>query len=166
MPHASAYDTQIFSARLSPHRSMKREHFHILIMCLCAAMFFLSIPFFILGAWPVVGFMGLDVVGFWWAFHVNYKAARGYEDISLSHVELRVEKVTPRGSARRWQFNPLWVSLHKREHEEYGLEKLLLMSRGKGLEVAGFLGPDQKAEFARDFSLALRKAKRGPDVNR
>lgn len=162
---AGGYDTQIFSAHLTPHRSMKREHFHLLMMALCGAMFFLSIPFFVLGAWPVLGFMGLDIIGFWWAFHANYKAAKGYEDIHLSHLELQVEKVSPRGKTASWRFNPLWVRLEKHEREEYGIEKLLLVSRQRGLEVASFLGPDQKAEFARDFTLALREAKRGPDLN-
>jgi uncharacterized membrane protein len=166
LPQTSSYDTQIFSAHLSPHRSMKRKHFHILMMGLCGAMFVISIPFFVLGAWPVLGFMGLDVIGFWWAFRANYKAARGYEDIRLSHLALEVDKVSPRGERASWSFNPFWVRLEKREHEEYGIEKLLLVTRERGLEVASFLGPEQKAEFARDLSAGLREAKRGPDVNR
>ncbi len=165
MTPVNTYDAQIFSARLSPHRSMRREHFHVLMMCLCSAMFFLSIPFFILGAWPVLGFMGLDVLGIWWAFRVNYRDARACENIRLSHVELEVERVSPRGIRSCWRFNPLWVRLEKHEHEEYGLEKLLLISRDRWLELAAFLGPGQKADFARDLTAALRQAKRGPDLN-
>ena len=162
MNTVSASDTQIFSARLSPHRSLRREHFGLLMMVLCAAMFFISIPFFVLGAWPVVGLMGLDVLGFWWAFKVNYRDARAYEDIRLTHFELAVAKVSARGRRSEWRFNPAWVRLEKQEHEEYGLEKIWLVFRDKSVELASFLGPAAKAEFARDFAAALGEAKRGP----
>jgi uncharacterized membrane protein len=164
LKQVNSYDTQIFSAQLSPHRSMQRKHFHVMIMCMCGAMFLLSIPFFVLGAWPVLGFMGLDLIGFWWAFQVNYREARACENIRLSHINLEVEKISARGAHSHWNFNPLWVRLEKREHEEYGLEKLLLVTRDKGLELASFLGPVQKADLARDLTAALREAKRGPDI--
>lgn len=159
---ASSLDTQIFSARLSPHRSLKREQFLLLMMVLCGSMFVISIPFFLLGAWPVLGFMGLDVLGFWWAFKVNYRDARAYEDIRLTHFELAVAKVSPRGARAEFTFNPAWVRLEKQEDEDYGLEKLWLVFRDKSVELASFLGPVAKAEFAKDFALALSEAKRGP----
>ncbi len=162
MPQTGAFDTQIFSARLVPHRSLQRGHFHLLLMFFCAAMFFISIPFFVLGAWPVLGFMGLDVLGFWWAFRVNYRDARAHEDIRLTHAELSVDKVSARGQRSQWRFNPAWVRIEKQEHEEYGLEKLWLVFRDRSVELASFLGPAAKADFARDFALALSEAKKGP----
>jgi uncharacterized membrane protein len=159
---ASHNDTQIFSARLSPHRSLQRRQFHFLMMFLCGAMFFISIPFFVLGAWPVLGFMGLDVLGFWWAFRINYRDARAYEDIRLSHFELSVDRVSAKGKRDEWRFNPAWVRIVRQEHEEFGLEKLWIVFRDRSVELASFLGPDQKADFARDFALALSEAKRGP----
>lgn len=162
MDTASAYGTQIFVARLMPHRSLQRRHFHWLLMVFCAAMFCVSVPFFVLGAWPVLGFMGLDVLGFWWAFRVNYRDAKACEDIRLSHAELVVDKVSPRGQHAQWRFNPAWVRIEKQEHEEYGLEKLWIVFRDRSVELASFLGPAAKADFAKDFALALSEAKKGP----
>jgi len=161
----SPYDAQVFSARLSPHRSLERRHFLVLMMVFCAAMFLVTIPFVLVGAWPVVGFMGLDVLGFWWAFRVNYRAAKAYEDVRITHLDFTVDKVSPGGERRRWRFDTMWAHLRRQEHEEYGLEKLHVVSRGQGVELASFLGPEAKTRFARDLTQALIRAKRGPDLS-
>ena len=54
--------------------------------------------------------------------------------------------------------NPLWVRLDKVVHEEFGIERLFLVSRGKQLAIANFLGPDEKASFAAG---ARQRAERG-----
>jgi uncharacterized membrane protein len=118
--------------------------------------------FLIAGAWPVFGFLGLDVLLIYWAFRLNYRAARVYEEVIVTPSELKVRKVTARGRIAEWTFNPLWVSLDRQEHAEYGIERLFLVSRGRRLPVAGFLGPDEKADFASALAAALGEAKRGP----
>ena len=79
----------------------------------------------------------------------------------MTPTALRVRKVSPRGTAREWVLNPLWVKLDKVVHEEYGIERLSLVSRGKQLAIASFLGPDEKASFAQALGHALSEAKRG-----
>lgn len=156
------YSAQIFAARLTPHRSLSRRNFHVLLAIFCGAAFLTSLPFLILGAWPVAGFMGLDVLIFWCAFRANFRSARAYEDVIVTPLELAVAKVSPRGTRREWRFNPIWVRLQRKEDEEFGLERLDIVSRGQNLEVGGFLGPEARAEFASKLGLALAEAKRGP----
>ena len=74
---------------------------------------------------------------------------------------LKVRKVDHRGAAREWMLNPLWVKLDKVVHEEFGIEGLFLVSRGKQVAIANFLGPDEKASFAKALGHALGEAKRG-----
>jgi uncharacterized membrane protein len=57
------------------------------------------------------------------------------------------------------------LTLPRREHEEFGLRQLSLVSRGRRVEVAAFLGPDEKAAFAHDLSRALSEARRGPQFS-
>jgi uncharacterized membrane protein len=128
----------------------------------CGAAFFTSIPFVLLGAWPIVGFMGLDVLAFYWAFRVNFRDARAYEDVSVTPLELTLAKVSPRGERAEWRWNPNWVRLVREEDEDYGVTRVALVSRDREVEVAGFLGPAARAEFASGLSLALAEAKRGP----
>jgi uncharacterized membrane protein len=67
-----------------------------------------------------------------------------------------------RGSVREWTLNPLWVRLERVAHEEFGIERLFLISHGRRLSIAACLGPDEKASFAGALSTALSEAKRGP----
>jgi uncharacterized membrane protein len=76
-------------------------------------------------------------------------------------VALTVRKVSHLGTVREWVLNPLWVRLEKVVHEEFGIERLFLTSRGKHLVVAAFLGPDEKASFAKALGNAIAEAKRG-----
>jgi uncharacterized membrane protein len=61
--------------------------------------------------------------------------------------------------------NPLWVQLDQKIHAEYGIEKLYLLSKGRRLSIGSFLGPDEKASFAKALLAALQAAKRGPSYN-
>jgi uncharacterized membrane protein len=66
------------------------------------------------------------------------------------------------GRARQWMFNPLWVRMERDEHEEFGIERLYLVSRGLKLPIAGFLGAQEKKSFAAALADALAQARRGP----
>jgi uncharacterized membrane protein len=98
----------------------------------------------------------------YWAFRANYRAARAYEEVIVTASELRVRKVSHRGQVVEWTLNPLWTRLDKQTHGEFGIEKLLLVSRGEKVAVASFLGPDEKEDFAAALGAALIEAKRGP----
>jgi uncharacterized membrane protein len=82
--------------------------------------------------------------------------------VKVTASELTVRKVSQRGSVREWTLNPVWVQLDRIVHEEFGIERLFLVSRGRRLSIASFLGPDEKASFARALSNALGEARRGP----
>lgn len=155
-------EKQLFAVRLAPHRSLSQAHFRILLMVFAGACAFTALPFLLLGAWPVAGFMGLDILLFWWAFRASYRAARAYEDITVTPIELHVSQVTPRGARTDWSFNPSWVRIEREVHEEYGTRSVAVTSRGRRLEVGSFLGPDAKADFADGLARALAEARRGP----
>jgi len=152
----------IFSATITPHRSLGRAGFVVLMLVIGLVSFVAGMVFLIAGAWPVFGFFGLDVVLIYWAFRVNYRAARAYEEVIVTASELKVRKVSHRGQVVEWTLNPLWTRLDKQTHAEFGIEKLFLVSRGRKLPVASFLGPDEKADFAAALGAALGEAKRGP----
>jgi uncharacterized membrane protein len=61
-----------------------------------------------------------------------------------------------------WSLNPVWTTLDRDTHEEFGLMRLSLVTRGRRLTVANFLGPDEKDSFAKALSAAIGEAKRGP----
>jgi uncharacterized membrane protein len=155
----------LFSAMLTPHRSLNRTGFLVLMAFLSVVSFAAGVAFLMLGAWPVFGFFGLDVLAVYIAFRVNFARATAREEISVTPATLHVKRVDHQGTVSEWSFNPLWVTLDKQVHEEYGLERLSLVSKGKRLTIASFLGPDEKASFAKALTAALATAKRGVDYN-
>jgi uncharacterized membrane protein len=155
-------DPTIFSAIITPHRSLSATGFVVLMLCIGGLSFASGITFLLIGAWPVFGFLGLDVLLVYFAFRANFRAARAYEEVTVTASELMVRKVSHRGSVREWTLNPVWVRLDRIVHEEFGIEHLFLVSHGRRLPIAAFLGPDEKASFARALSTALGEAKRGP----
>lgn len=159
---SQAHEAPLFDARLNPHRSLGPRGFRILMIATFALSAVFSLPFYLMGAWPVVGFLGLDVLALYVAFRVNFRSARAYEELRLTPLELLFARVSRRGARREWRFNPSWVRFERIEHEEFGTQRLSLVSKGRSLEVGAFLGPDQKAELAGRFAPALAEARRGP----
>jgi uncharacterized membrane protein len=155
-------EPRIFLATITPHRSLGSTGFLVLMLCIGGVSFVSGMVFLLMGAWPVFGFLGLDVLLVYFAFRANFRAARAYEEVTVTASELTVRKVSHRGSVREWTLNPVWVQLDRIVHEEFGIERLFLVSRGRRLPIAAFLGPDEKASFARALSAALGEAKRGP----
>jgi uncharacterized membrane protein len=159
---AAPAEPAIFSVVITPHRSLSSTSFLIFMLCIGGVSFASGLVFLLLGAWPVFGFLGLDVLLIYWAFRANFRAARAYEEVTVTATELTVRKVNQKGGVREWTLNPLWVQLDRIVHEEFGIERLFLVSRGRRLSIAGALSPDEKKDFAAALSAAIGKAKRGP----
>jgi uncharacterized membrane protein len=159
--NGSITEPTLFSAVLTPHRSLGRTGFLVVMLTLGGTSFAAGLVFFIVGAWPVVGFLGLDVLLVYAAFRTSYRAATAYEQVTVTPSELKVRKVSHRGEITEWALNPVWVRLERRTHEEFGIERLFLVSHGRRLAVASFLGPDEKASFANALAAALGEARRG-----
>jgi uncharacterized membrane protein len=158
-------EPELFSALLTPHRSLNRTGFFVLMAFLSVVSFAAGVVFLMLGAWPVFGFFGLDVIAVYWAFKINFRNARAREEILVTSTQLRVRRINHRGRTAEWVLNPLWVQLDQDAHQEFGIERLYLVSRGRRLAIASFLGPDEKASFAKALRAALQAARRGPTYN-
>ena len=146
-------DAQRFSARLTPHRSLGPRGFLVLMAVLCAVSFIAGVIFWLAGAWPVVGFFGLDVLLVYLAFKLNYASARRYETVEISGDELIVRRVVPGREPKQWTFHPYWVRVEmESDGEFYG--PLYLTSHGTRLQIGAFLSGEER----RDFADALRDA--------
>jgi len=156
---------ELFSALLTPHQSLNRAGFLVLMGFLSTVSFAAGLAFLLMGAWPVLGFFGLDALAIYWAFRVNFRRARATEEIWVTPFELRVRRVSHRGHVVEFVLNPLWVQLDQKTHAEFGIEKLYLVSKGRRVAIASFLGPDEKASFAKALLAALQAARRGPTYN-
>src|SRR4029079_18842009 len=145
----------LFSAILTPHRSLSATGFVIVMALVGGVSFSAGMAFLLMGAWPVFGFFGLDALLIYLAFRANYRAGTAFEEVSVTPSQLHVRKVSHRGTVSEWTLNPAWVRLEREVHEEIGIERLLLVSRGKKLPIAAFLSPGEKASFASALTAAI-----------
>ncbi|MEX1060447.1 MAG: DUF2244 domain-containing protein [Methyloceanibacter sp.] len=147
-----------FSAVLMPHRSLGPKGFMVLMGAVCLVSFGTGLFFYLLGAWPVIGFMGLDVALIYAAFRLNFRALRLYETVDLTADALTVTRVAPSGQSQSWSFNPYWVRLSVVPRIGRSSE-LSIASHGKRLVFASFLTDDEREDFASALSSALSAAR-------
>lgn len=152
-------DEPFFHALLTPHRSLGRTGFAVLMGALLFGWLVTGAMFLSRGAWPVFGFLGLDVLLVYVCFKLNYRAARAREEVSVSRTSLDIKKVAPSGRAEAYKFNPFWAKFAVARHDEIGITGMAVEGQGRSVPVGGFLNPDDRESFARAFSRALATAK-------
>lgn len=157
----AAPERPVFAAVIRPHRSLGQDGFRIVMTLCCLAMVGASVPFIVMGFWPIGGLFGLDLLALYIAFRVNYRRADSFEEVVLTPIELLFRRVTHRGERREWRFNPLWTRLDRERDEDFGLLKLALVSRGERLVIAGDLSPPERESLADALGKALADVKRG-----
>jgi len=158
---ADRSDEPVFSAVIRPHRSLSPQGFRIVMVLVCLTSVVASLPFVIMGFWPVAGFFGLDFLGLYIAFRVSYRQGEAFELLELTPIRLLFRKVNPKGEVRDWQFNPLWTRLAREVDDEYGMQQLSLTSRNEHVVIARDLSPPERETLADALGRALADVKRG-----
>jgi uncharacterized membrane protein len=148
--------TLAFERVLLPHRSLPSRGFHLLMLILGLISLAVGIGFVSIGAWPVMGFFGLDVLLVYVAFRLNYRSARRSETIRLAGDAFTVERVDVRGQRRMWRFQPFWLRVIL---EEQGDEwnRLLVASHGRSLVIGDIVTPAIRRELAASIREALKR---------
>lgn len=154
-------DSVFFQAALTPYRSLGRNGYLALMLVVGAICFGSGMLFVVMGAWPIFGFLGLDVALVWYAFRRSYRQARAFEQVSVSPLEVVLTKVSENGVRQEYRFNPAWVRLDITRVEDEGVTALALVSHGRSVPLGGFLNPPDRADFASVFDRALASARRG-----
>jgi len=145
-----------FERVLLPHRSLPPRNFHLLMGLLGLVSLAAGVGFVAVGAWPVIGFFGLDVALVYLAFRLNYRTARQSETIRLADDTFTVERVSVRGERRNWRFQPFWVRVILEERRDTS-NRLLVASHGRSLVIGDFVPPATRRELAVTLRDALTR---------
>ncbi len=141
-------------AELRPHRSLSVAAFKAMLIGVIAINVAVAVFFWVQGALPVAGFLGLDVLALWLAFRFNYRAARRVERVRIVAGKVHVASFDSDGE-RHWVLNPVWARVAR---EGTGV----LVRAGKGqMRLGAFLSPKECESFAAALDAALFRAKRG-----
>lgn len=145
-----------WQAVLTPHRSLSRQAFILVMSFIAGANLALGTVFFAIGAWPVVGFLGLDVLAIWWAFRANFASAERAERIVVTADEVILERRSAKRPPEVLRFVRRWLRVHLEEDTERELiGDLILSSGGVDTVIGSFLPPEERKAFARQFRRAL-----------
>ncbi|MGD8327235.1 MAG: DUF2244 domain-containing protein [Sphingomonadales bacterium] len=149
-----AEETKFLDIVLSPSRSLSPRGFAWLmgvlgLLSLCVGGFFLSI-----GAWPVFGFFGLDVLLLYLAFRVNFRDGEVREHVTLDSRDLAVTRTGPKEKSQSHHFQPAWVKVEVYKHPGQ-VAKLQLRTQGKSLIIGDFLPPNEITQVADIIDKAL-----------
>ena len=151
----------LFSGILYPHRSLSPSGFVVLMSLIGLFCFITGLIFFLVGAWPVIGFLGIDVALIYFAFRLNYKRANMYETIELNEDSLIVRRIGPGKYFKEWTFQPYWLKIEIEEMPHHK-NALRLSSHGRSLVIGSFLGLEERRDLAHALESALRKARAAP----
>jgi len=150
----------LFDALLTPYRSLPPQGFFLLMAAVGGVGFLAGLGFFLIGAWPVVGFMGLEFLLLYLAFRLNYRRARAFETLALTREALEVRRVDHRGRAQSWRFQPYWLRVELLPPEGPD-PQLALTSHGRRLVIGGFLAPEERISLAGALRGALERLRGG-----
>lgn len=151
----------LFDVVLYPHRSLTPVGFALLMGGVGVVSFGAGLAFFLAGAWPVVGFFGLDVLIIYVAFRLSFRAARLTETVTLTAEELLICRISPRGRVRAWRFQPFWVRVAIDENADRD-SRLVVSSHGQHVALGDFLVHEERVDLARALRAALTRLKSGP----
>ncbi len=146
-----ASDTpKLFEAVLYPNRSLGQTGFLFLMIAIALVSGLVGAGFAFVGAWPVTGFLGLDVLLLYWAFRWNLRQSQHIDIISLDRDGLLVRRLVPGKPERSWKFEATWVQVVEE------VRQLKLRSHGEELAIGAFLTVEERSSLAKALRSALR----------
>jgi uncharacterized membrane protein len=148
-----------FRAVLAPHRSLPPAGFLALMAFVGLVSFGAGIAFALMGAWPVLGFFGLDVLIVYVAFRLNYRSGLLREKVELLPDALTVTRFHPSGKREEFSFNPYWVRVELLESRD-GRTDLKLRLHDRVVSFGRFLTDEERRDLATTLTGVLAEARR------
>lgn len=147
----------LFEALCTPRQSLGPRGVRVVTGLVLAGSLATGGLFLALGAWPVVGFSGLEaalVLGLL-ALH-RRRGRRSAELLLLTEGRLSIRRTDHRGRRQALELDPYWTRLTLLERPGRA-SALLLRSHGRSVEVGALLGEAERQDLAAALGAALRR---------
>ena len=147
-----------------PYRSLSPRGFALVMLALGVLAFCIGLGFFLMGAWPVIGFLGLELLVVWIAFRMNYRAARRRQHLTATSQRLTIENVSPAGDRQTTELPTPWAQVEltpTQEPETHSRQRqrLFVRSHGNRTEIGDFLHPAETPRLAREIRHMISRAR-------
>ena len=125
-------------------------------MVLVGLMSAIGFGFYLLGAWPVIGFLGLEIFIVWYAFKWNYRSGQLVETVEITPQQVDVTRTDWRGRTTTVRLNGAWIKAEL-DTKEKQREKLYLRQHTRRLEIGAFMPPSEKPSLANALNTAFAR---------
>ena len=150
--------------KIYPNQSLTPKGLLLLMFLITIPASFIGVTFFILGAWPVLGFMGLEVLLIYIAFKVLFYKNKFYEHIILDREKLSIFFKKQNNTITKIELEPTWLQVQIENIYE-NEDILTISSHGKKIILANFLIPEERAKLAKKIRYGLREWKNQYSIN-
>ncbi|WP_269715113.1 DUF2244 domain-containing protein [Caulobacter sp. NIBR2454] len=150
--------TLYMDAVITQNRSLSPGGFKVLLGFVVAANVLFGIFLFVIGAWPVPIFLGLDVLAIWLAFKFSFRASERAERVQVSAEQVTVLRETPGRRRRIWVSPTAFTRVVVEQASEHD-QRVRLRLSNKALTIAGSLSPDERGAFAQALEQAIQTAR-------
>ena len=139
-----------FEAVIYPNHSLGSKGFVLLMGAIALVSGLIGAGFAMVGAWPVTGFLGLDVLLLYLAFRWHFRQSRRVDLISVDQNRLTVRRILPDDKEQTWHFETAWVQVSLDDRQ------LKLRSHGEELVIGTCLTADERRAFAQSLKSAIK----------
>lgn len=151
-------ETIYLDALLTPNRSLSERGFAI-GMAIVAVVFFLTgLMFWSMGAAPILGFFGLDMLAIWAAFRLSFRKLREETHITVTARHIRMQHTDAKGRQKLAEVPTAFARVEL--DEPATAASWLRIEHGRTAWVIGrFLTVEERRSFAKALRSALIAAR-------
>ncbi|WP_213271691.1 DUF2244 domain-containing protein [Hyphomonas sp.] len=151
-------ETIYMDAVLTPNRSLSRNGFLIAMTAIAVTFFLTGLIFLSMGALPVLGFMGLDILAIWLAFRISFRRQKEETRVTVTARAIRLHHKDAKGHEKRAELPSAFARVEL--DEPAGPASWLRIEHGKTAWIIGrFLTPPERSDLAKALRKALQAAR-------
>lgn len=145
-----------FREVVRPNRSLSRQALMNVVLVYCAVVLLIGSGFALVGAWPVLPFVGLEIAVVAVAIRLIADRAGDYEEIVVSGDRLEIVQVVA-GKECRYQFQRYWARVRlEQDDADWYPSRLLVGSHGRWIEIGAATSAEQRQALRHRLERALR----------
>ncbi len=148
----------LFEAVIVPHRSLSPRGLAILLGVISTLCGLTALRFWLIGAWPVIGFSVVEVGLALWLIQLNARRARSSELVLLHENALQIVRIDTGGRRQERWLNSAWLNVVV-EEAPGRVPRLVLAARNVREEIAAALGEAEKRDLAAALGVALHRTR-------
>jgi uncharacterized membrane protein len=144
----------VFEAELRPYHSLSRRGLTLVLGFLGIVSLSVTTMFYFLGAWPVAGFNGCEMLLAAALLRAHMRSRRAREVLLLTAQDLRILRYNENGARTEHALPAAWLNIILEERPGR-VPALYAATHGRREEVARVLGEPEKRDLAAALTTAL-----------